>query len=95
MSEPQQSSQNAAELDRRRHWLGLPVMHPIEGGLAAVLNQLPHFGRQPFTMASVNGNEVDVNPYLDVVYRVPARERAPCRSGSFPRTTALLTITKC
>src|SRR5438105_363403 len=74
MSEPQQSSQHAGESARRRHWLGLPVMHPIEGGLAGVLNQLPHFGRQPFTMASVNGNDVAVNPYLDMVYRVPARQ---------------------
>lgn len=72
--EHQQSNQNALEPTRRRRWLGLPVMHPIEGGFADVLNQLPHFGRQPFTMVSVNGNEIAVNPYLDMVYRAPGRQ---------------------
>ena len=35
---------------------------------------MPQFGRQPFTMTSVNGNEVALNPYLDMVYRVPTRQ---------------------
>jgi hypothetical protein len=72
--EHQQNSQEVADTVRRRRWLGLPVIPPIEGGLADVLNQLPHFGRQPFTMVSVNGNEIAVNPYLDMVYRAPTRQ---------------------
>src|SRR5260221_8157047 len=72
--EDQQSTQNPVESARRRRWLGLPVIHPIEGGIADVLNQLPRFGRQPFTMVSVNGSEIAVNPYLDMVYRAPARQ---------------------
>lgn len=58
----------------RRRWLGLPVIQPVEGSFAEVVSRLPQFGRQPFTMTSVNGNEVGVNPYLDMVYRVPARQ---------------------
>lgn len=69
-----QSNTNTTDLLRRRRWLGLPVIQPVEGSLAQVLSQLPQFGRQPFTMTSVNGNEVGVNPYLDMVYRVPSRQ---------------------
>jgi hypothetical protein len=57
----------------RRHWAGLPITNPIEGTFEDVLNALPHFGRQPFAMASPNGNEVGINPFLDVVYKVPTR----------------------
>ena len=39
-----------------------------------VLDALPHFGRQPFAMASVNGSEIGINPFFDVVYRVPFRQ---------------------
>jgi hypothetical protein len=69
-----QSDQNATAPPRRRRWLGLPVIQPVEGSLAQILSHLPQFGRQPFTMTSVNGNEVGVNPYLDMIYRVPARQ---------------------
>lgn len=60
--------------DRRRHWLGLPVGQPVEGSVAEILKLLPHFGRQPFAMASVNGDDVGVNPFVDMVYRVAARQ---------------------
>ena len=69
-----QNDQNTTAPPRRRRWLGLPVIQPVEGSLAQVLSHLPQFGRQPFTMTSVNGNEVGVNPYLDMIYRVPARQ---------------------
>jgi hypothetical protein len=49
------------------------VIQPVGDTLAQVLSHLPQFGRQPFTMTSVNGNEVGVNPYFDMIYRVPAR----------------------
>ena len=39
-----------------------------------MLQALPHFGRQPFSMASVNGKEIGVNPFLDMVYCVPLRQ---------------------
>jgi hypothetical protein len=71
---PPQNQPNRTEPPRRRRWLGLPVIQPVEDSLAAILRQLPQFGRQPFTMTSVNGSEVGVNPYLDMVYRVPARQ---------------------
>jgi hypothetical protein len=58
----------------RRHWLGLPVAAPVEGTMSKVLDALPHFGRQPFAMASVNGVEIGVNPFLDMIYRVPFRQ---------------------
>jgi hypothetical protein len=44
----------------------------VSGSLADVVSRLPQFGRQPFTMTSVNGTEIGANPYLDMVYRVPA-----------------------
>jgi hypothetical protein len=46
----------------------------VEGSFGDIVSRLPQFGRQPFTMTSVNGNEVGINPYLDMVYRVPARQ---------------------
>lgn len=69
-----QNSQNATGPPRRRRWLGLPLVQPVEGTLAQIFAHLPHFGRQPFTMSSVNGREVGVNPYLDMVYRLPVRQ---------------------
>src|SRR5438270_8513555 len=60
--------------ERRRHWLGLPVAQPVEGTISEILKLLPHFGRQPFAMASVNGDDVGVNPFLDMVYRVALRQ---------------------
>jgi hypothetical protein len=72
--EHQRNSQEAAESAGRRHWLGLPAIQQVEGSLAEVLSQLPHFGRQPFTMTSVNGTDIAVNPYLDMVYRAPTRQ---------------------
>jgi len=61
-------------MDKRRHWLGLPVTQPVEGTLNEVLKSVPHFGRQPFSMASVNGDEIGVNPFLDMVYRVASKQ---------------------
>ena len=69
-----QRNQAAIASPRRRHWLSLPVAQPVEGSLAQVLEKLPHFGRQPFAMSYVNGTEIAVNPYLDMVYRVPSRQ---------------------
>ena len=72
MSDPQStepSNQNNA-LRRRRHWLGLPICEPVEGMVNDVLEALPHFGRQPFAMASPNGNDIGVNPFFDMVYKV-------------------------
>src|SRR5271155_1727281 len=66
------SNVGTAELAQRRHWLGLPVNLPVEGSFAQILNQLPHFGRQPFTMSSVNGSEFAFNAYMDMIYRIPA-----------------------
>jgi hypothetical protein len=71
---PTQNNETVTVLPPRRRWLGLPVIQPVEGRLAQVLSQLPQFGRQPFTMTSVNGIEVGVNPYLDMIYRVPSRQ---------------------
>jgi hypothetical protein len=68
----QARSDNAAE--PRRHWLGLPLAPLVEGTMGEVLGALPHFGRQPFAMASVNGSEIGINPYLDMIYRVPFRQ---------------------
>ena len=59
---------------RERHWLNLPVRARVEGTFDDVLSALPHFGRQPFAMASVNGDELGVNSYLDMVYRLPIRQ---------------------
>jgi Domain of unknown function (DUF932) len=59
---------------RERHWLNLPVRGRTEGTFEDVLNALPHFGRQPFAMASVNGDELGVNSYLDMIYRLPIRQ---------------------
>lgn len=68
------SNEHVIDLPPRHHWLGLPVIQPIRGTLGQVFAHLPHFGRQPFTMSSVNGSEMAVNPYLDMIYRVPARQ---------------------
>jgi hypothetical protein len=57
-----------------RHWLGLPVLPQPGETLKDILNALPHFGRQPFSMASVNGDDVGVNGFLDMVYRVATRQ---------------------
>ena len=59
---------------RQRHWLGLPVRPRTEGTFDDILSTLPHFGRQPFAMASLNGDELGVNSYLDMVYRLPTRQ---------------------
>ena len=59
---------------RQRHWLGLPVRPATEGSFDDVLSALPHFGRQPFAMASLNGDELGINSYLDMVYRLPIRQ---------------------
>jgi hypothetical protein len=61
-------------IESRRHWLGLPVLKPIEGSLREITNAIPHFGRQPFAMASVNGDDVGVNPFLDMVYSLATRQ---------------------
>jgi len=59
---------------RQRHWLGLPVRPATEGTFDDVLSALPQFGRQPFAIASLNGDELGVNPYLDMVYRMPIHQ---------------------
>jgi hypothetical protein len=59
---------------RQRHWLGLPVRPATEGNFEEVLAALPHFGRQPFVMASLNGGDPGINSYLDMVYRLPIRQ---------------------
>jgi len=69
-----QSNETAFGAIRRRRWLGLPVTQPAKGTLTEILKDLPQFGRQPFTMSSVNGLEVLVNPYLDMIYRLPVRQ---------------------
>lgn len=58
----------------RRRWSGLPVIVSPEESFAGLMEALPQFGRQPFTMASVNGSEVAINPYLDMVYRMPVQQ---------------------
>lgn len=68
------SGTGAVSGQRQRHWLNLPLQPRREGGFDDVLHALPHFGRQPFAMASVNGEELGVNSYLDMVYRLPVRQ---------------------
>jgi hypothetical protein len=58
-----------------RHWFGLPLLPATEGTFDEILDALPHFGRQPFAMPSPNGDDLGVNSYLDVVYRLPLRQR--------------------
>jgi hypothetical protein len=74
MSETYTQPTQYANPPHRRRWLGLPVVPPVEGSIADIVSRLPQFGRQPFAMTSVNGNEIGVNPFLDMVYRVPARQ---------------------
>lgn len=69
-----ESSVQPVVAQRRRHWLGLPICEPIEGTTDQVLKALPHFGRQPFSMASPNGDDVGVNPFLDTVYKIACRK---------------------
>jgi hypothetical protein len=61
-------------IQRQRHWLGLPVIPGKKGTFDEVMGALPHFGRQPFAIASPNGDELGVNNYLDMVYRLPIRK---------------------
>jgi len=63
-----------ASSPRQRHWLGLPVLPQTEGTFDEVLSALPHFGRQPFGMPSLSGNELGINSYLDMVYQVPIHQ---------------------
>ena len=69
-----QMENGAGSGQRQRHWLNLPLHPRTEGTFEDVLNALPHFGRQPFAMASVNGDGLGVNSYLDMVYRLPVRQ---------------------
>jgi len=46
----------------------------MKGAFGDVLNALPHFGRQPFAMPSLNGDELGVNSYLDMVYQMPIHQ---------------------
>lgn len=71
---PPPSEVGTASGQRQRHWLGLPVRPATEGTFDDVLSALPHFGRQPFAMASLNGDELCINSYLDMVYRLPIRQ---------------------
>src|ERR1039458_77834 len=68
------SEVGTASGQRQQHWLGLPVRPATEGTFDDVLSTLPHFGRQPFAMASLNGTELGINSYLDMVYRLPIRQ---------------------
>jgi hypothetical protein len=78
---------------RQRHWLGLPVRPATEGTFDDVLRALPHFGRQPFAMASLNGDELGINSYLDIVYRLPIRQgERPVPVGELP--TSRLPVTR-
>ena len=38
------------------------------------MQELPQFGRRPFSMSSENDGTVGVNPYLDMVYRMPMQQ---------------------
>ena len=58
----------------RRHWLGLPIAETVHGKIDDISLQLPHFGRQPFAMTSLNGEEVGVNRFMDMVYRMAFRQ---------------------
>ena len=58
----------------RRHWLGIPITETVEGSIDDISRELPHFGRQPFAMTSVNGDEVGVNRFMDMVYRMATRQ---------------------
>jgi hypothetical protein len=71
---PEEAEEVRTSVISRRHWSGLPMAEPVEGTLADVMGRLPHFGRQPFTMPSVNGDEVGVNRYVDMVYRMGTRQ---------------------
>ena len=71
---PPPSEGGPATGQRQRHWLGLPVRPATDGNFDDVLSALPHFGRQPFAMASLNGDELGINTYLDMVYRLPIRQ---------------------
>jgi len=35
---------------------------------------LPHFGHQPFATSSINGDELGINSYFDMLYRLPIRQ---------------------
>jgi hypothetical protein len=73
-SHQEQFERHRSMLEPRRHWLGLPVVSRVGDTLAEVLDALPHFGRQPFAMPSVNGHEIGVNSFLDMVYRLALRQ---------------------
>jgi hypothetical protein len=75
VTQPQSPSEpGAVSRQRERHWLNLPLQPRTEGAFDDIVRALPHFGRQPFAMASVNGEELGVNSYLDMVYRLPVRQ---------------------
>ena len=74
ITQPRSPSEvGAVSGQRQRHWLNLPLQPRTEGSFDDILRALPHFGRQPFAMASVNGDELGVNSYLDMVYCLPVR----------------------
>jgi len=73
-SSQQQTDEFTTSVVNRRHWFGLPMTEPKEGTLGEIMESLPHFGRQPFAIPSVNGDEVGVNRYVDVVYRMGTRQ---------------------
>ena len=69
-----ETKSGVASGQRQRHWLGLPVLPRTEGTLDDILSALPHFGGQPFAISSINGDELGINSYLDMVYRLPIRQ---------------------
>lgn len=73
-SHQEQFERHPPMLRPHRHWLGLPLLPQAGETLAQVLEALPHFGRQPFAMPSVNGDDIGVNAFLDMVYRLATRQ---------------------
>jgi hypothetical protein len=73
-SEKEVLTPESALAEHRRHWLGLPLEKPVEGSPVQIMERLPHFGRQAFAMSSANGEEIGINPYLDMIYRMPTRQ---------------------
>lgn len=71
---PNDRDHTNAVIESRRHWLGLPLAPRVHGTLTDLRAGLPHFGRQPFAMASLNGDDMGVNHYLDMIYRMGTRQ---------------------
>jgi hypothetical protein len=53
-----------------RHWLGAPLRE-FQGPLAEVARHIPEFGRRPFVSSGDGPEASGVNPYYDVIVRLP------------------------